>query len=184
MLAERLAIIAWDAHNQRFDDLAKIVRAQGGSFETMPDGTSVARTPTFTAGFSAGGGDPIEAFVQTCFTLFGMFWPMLPLCAQAQGLINRWWGEGWPVRCHCGEHVILDVYDTHARVYVRGGLTPTEVELAWLEDLSRATTKDIRTGVDEWLSTRKGKLADTIARKQMARQQAWDEALAAINAED
>jgi hypothetical protein len=90
--AQRLAELAWQVHEGRYDDLAKIIRAQGGEFEVHEDGTAVARGVLCTAGFSPGT-DPITAFVQVCFALFGVYWTKVPHTGEAQGLVNAQWKE-------------------------------------------------------------------------------------------
>jgi hypothetical protein len=91
--AERLATIAWDVDHEKYDDLAKIVRAQGGSFEVHEDGTAVARAVLCTAGFSRNT-DPMTA---KRASLFGVYWPTVAHTGEAQGIIKQWWEEGGPV---------------------------------------------------------------------------------------
>ena len=91
-IAERLAELAWECYEGRFDGLRRLVEAAGGQTRQERGWLWVRAAHGMTLGVPQGG-DPITVFVQVCFALLGPMWALMPEAQRAMRLVNQQWRE-------------------------------------------------------------------------------------------
>lgn len=91
-VSERLAELAWQCYDGRFDELRRLIEAAGGETR-LEDGWLWVRSHVgMTLGVPQGT-DPVTVFVQIAFALFGPWWAQLPEARRAMELVNRQWRD-------------------------------------------------------------------------------------------
>lgn len=88
----RCCELAWQVYGGDYAQLQRLVEVQGGSWEESEGGASqIAHTwDGRTVGFFHGM-DPIAAYVQVCFVLFGVLWPHLDFAQRGMKLLHKEW---------------------------------------------------------------------------------------------